>query len=804
MCLIPAASLCVTFSNPANLCKALGQLISDISATESETEIYNVVATYLPHIIPADRASVALVQPGERWFEVFALKGEIAEPSVGTRLPLDASNNVGRAFLSQSPCLSDVAPNVGLLQTADSPAIAKVMSAPLLLGQQVIGTINLASYDAAAYGASELELLTQVASLIVTNIERQRLARKTQLSMKRLRSYAERLEMLNDMGQRLSSASTEQAVFQIVADATEAVLLADRVSYAVPEQDREYFQIYALTGNDAIPQAARVPFVGSSIEAVLVQEQAIAFTALETSIYPEHRQLWERGLSGACSVPIQVSNTIVGVLNAGICIPWDYPEEALTLLNALGRFMGVTLERIQAQNHVGSTLAQLEHQASHDDLTGLPNRSFLHQALESAIEQANLHQHPLAVLFVDLDRFKEVNDSLSHGAGDQLLCAVARRMQARLRSSDLVARTGGDEFVVLLRHLSGKSDALQLADRLLATLRQPFHIEGHQIQVGGSIGISLFPEHGLTSAELMKNADIAMYEAKHQGRDTYRVYAAQMSDELNTRLTLGHDLRQAIYREEFFLLFQPQFDLKSGNVSGIESLLRWQHPTRGLVSPACFIPIAEEIGVIGDITAWVLTESLGVLASLRQEHPELSVSVNVSAQELLTPEVLTQRLDEALNQFDLPGQVLELELTERVFLEHPEIASHVMTHWKQRGICLAVDDFGTGFSSLNYLLQLPIDRLKIDRSFIQGIQSHERKQGVVKTILALGENLGATCIAEGVEEEEQLEILRQLGCTEIQGFLLAKPMPFEQLELLLKQNSGAIAMSTQASLLQSA
>ncbi len=772
--------------DPASLYQALGRLIAAIAATRSEADIYRVVARFLPTLIPADRVSVALIPPGSCEFEIFALEGSIADPPLGTRFPLDDSNNVSLTLREGKAHLADVK-QVEKLGPLAARQIQQVMSAPFFLGGQVLGSVNVASCHVANYGPAELELLTQVASLIGTNLERLRLSQETQRAMARQRSYAARLETLNEMGRQLSSAMTEQEAFNVVAEAIEGVLAADRVSYVLPEPDGESCKIWALSGNAAIPKSACLPLKGSSIGAVIESNQAILFEDLATSPYPEHAKLHGDGLCMACSVPIQTGGQAIGVLNAAVVKPWDSLDEARTLLHALGRFMGTTLERIQAQKDVSATVRQLEHQASHDALTGLPNRFRLGEALTEAIEAAQLQQQSLAILFVDLDRFKEVNDVLSHSVGDELLCAVADRMVQQLGPSALVSRMGGDEFVVLLpQHQQG--DASRIATRLLEHLRTPFRVAGHQIYVGGSIGISLFPEHGQNGTDLLKHADVAMYAAKRSGRDNCQVYDEQMSQQLEARLLLEHDLKLALERKELFLLFQPQYELRSNRMVGIEALVRWSHPTRGIVSPGVFIVIAEECGFIGDLTAWVLRESLVALRSLRELHAELYVSVNISAQELLTPLVLTQHIETALLQAELPGEALELELTERVFLDYPETASQVLETWNQQGIRLAIDDFGTGFSSLNYLLNLPMDTLKIDRSFVQSIQSHERKQGVVKTILALGKSLGATCVAEGVEELEQLEFLRELGCQKVQGFFLARPMPLEQLAQLLEQD----------------
>ena len=387
-------------SDPASLYQALGRLIAAIAATKSEADIYRVVAQFLPELIPADRVSVALVISGSHEFEIFALEGSIADPPLGTRFPLDASNNVSQSLRLGKARLLDVQQPENLAAVA-AQQVRQVMSSPFFLSGKVLGSINLASCQMETYSPAELELLTQVASLIGTNLERLRLSQETQRAMAQQRSYADRLEILNEMGRQLSSAMTKQEVFNVVAEAIEAVLAADRVSYVIPNPDGESCQIWALSGNAAIPQYACFPLGGSSIEAVITRNQAILFEDLATSPHPELAKLRGEGLSMACSVPILTGGQVTGALNAAVVEPWDSLGEVKTLLHALGRFMGTTLERIQAQADASTTLGQLEHQASHDALTGLPNRYRLAEALAEAIEVAQLKQQSLAVLFVD-------------------------------------------------------------------------------------------------------------------------------------------------------------------------------------------------------------------------------------------------------------------------------------------------------------------------------------------------------------------------------------------------------------------
>ncbi len=776
-------------SDPAHLFDIFGQLILKACIAETEMELYELVTKRIPLLMPADRVSIALVTPQQDEIEVFALEGLAHDLQRGSRLPYDDTTNVGRSILTQKPHLTTASPDSPYLDLVrlSKEGITLVMCVPLPISGQTLGALNVANCQADIYGEADLSLLEQVAALISTNIDRLRLIKTTQASMERHRCQASRLERLNEMGHRLSSVVTDADVFTIVAETIEQVLKAERVSYVVPNSDGVSCQIFALMGNDVIPKAHQYPLEGSGIAAILQTGEAMAFPDLSASDYREHEMLLSQGFRMGWSVPILVTGEIVGILNAATSTIWPFPSEALTLLKALGRFMGSTIERIKAQEEVNATLQQLEHQVSHDLLTHLPNRNLFKQTLSQAIEQ--YQSGHLAALYLDLDGFKRINDSLSHSIGDQLLCSVAQRLTHHLHSEDLIARVGGDEFVVLFREVHSPEEAQIRTQQLLDILGQTFIIDKHRIQIGGSVGISLFPEHGQSADELMKHADIAMYIAKAKGWNNYQMYSTHMSEQQKVRLDLERDLRQAITQKEFHLVFQPQVDVNSGQIQAVETLSRWIHPQRGEIPPAVFIPIAEEMGFIGEISSWVLNESLSALASLHPRHPNLYVSVNISAHDLLNPTALTQQIETSLQQYHLTGSALELELTESVFLDHAAAVSKSIHNWKNQGIRLAIDDFGMGFSSLSYLLNLPLDTLKIDRTFVQSMHTDSRKQGVVKTILALGKNLDVICVAEGVENREQLHCLRELKCNKVQGALLAQPMIFQELESFLDKHS---------------
>ncbi len=422
---------------------------------------------------------------------------------------------------------------------------------------------------------------------------------------------------------------------------------------------------------------------------------------------------------------------------------------------------------------------RLLHDALHDSLTGLANRSRFMDRLEHVIARAQRGASPsFAVLFLDLDRFKLINDSLGHLVGDQLLIAIARRLERCLRPSDTLARLGGDEFAVLLEDLSEPQAALSVAERILRLLEEPFHLGGHDVFSGASIGIALSASARYHSpADVLRDADTAMYHAKVEGRSRYAIFHPAMHDRARHRLQIETDLRRGIERNEFFVVYQPIVDLRSQQTVGFEALLRWRHPHRGIVSPAEFIDVAEETGLIVPIGQMVLHEACRQLSEWKQRHPArmLAMNVNLSPRQIADPD-LVERTAALINDYNLDADALHLEITETAIIEHGDIANRVLMHLRSLGVQICIDDFGTGYSSLSYLHRFPIGTIKIDRSFISQIhRSHENTE-IVRTIIALARSLGMTVIAEGTETEEQLTHLRSMSCAYGQGWLFAEAL----------------------------
>jgi diguanylate cyclase (GGDEF)-like protein/PAS domain S-box-containing protein len=438
---------------------------------------------------------------------------------------------------------------------------------------------------------------------------------------------------------------------------------------------------------------------------------------------------------------------------------------------------------------------KMTHLAQHDSLTDLPNRVLLNDRLREAIILSRRHKRELSVLFLDLDRFKHINDSLGHVVGDRLLQSVARRLLSCVRSSDTVGRQGGDEFVVLLWEVRRAEDAGIAAAKILEALRKPHLIDEHELHITASVGIVTYPEDGTDVETLMKKADLAMYHAKQTRHDSYQFFKPEMNARAIERQSLEDSLHYAIERQELVLHYQPKFNLATGGIIGAEALIRWRHPQRGLVPPGQFISIAEECGLIVPIGRWVLREACRQARAWQIAGlPPLCVAINVSAVELRAPGFVAG-VRATLKETGLEPRYLELELTETVLIEDSRSVADVLKELKDIGVLLALDDFGTGYSNLSQLKRFPIDALKIDQSFVRDLAVDEDDAGIVTAVIGMGKSLHMRVVAEGVETREQLQILQEHGCPQGQGYYFCRPVPAEQFRRLLEHDTAAAAVA---------
>lgn len=539
---------------------------------------------------------------------------------------------------------------------------------------------------------------------------------------------------------------------------------------AAPSLDPEYCKL--------VDGVAIGPKVGSCGTAAFRGEQVIVCDIQTDPLWQDFLPLAELAGVRACwSTPIlSLAGRVLGTFAIYSRQPVAPGPSELRLINDTARIAAIAIERKRAEE-------QIRFLAHHDPLTGLPNRSQLDDCLRQAIRRSDALSHQVAVVFLDLDHFKSVNDSFGHAAGDQLLVIAAERMKANLGKDGVVLRLGGDEFVLLVSGDMARQDALQaFLVRLRAAIAEPVEIEGQTFHITCSMGIALYPNNGTDADTLLVHADAAMYGAKQAGRNTFEVYNPERSAESPTDLVLLEEIRIGLARDEFSLMYQPQIDLRTGRVLGVEALVRWQHPDRGLLSPDMFIPVAEEGGLINALGKQVLKMACRQARNWQQMGlPPVTMSVNVSARQF-TQRGWADQVKGILQKTGLDPSMLELELTESMLMRNVEQAIATMNELCALGVRFAIDDFGTGYSSLSALRSFPVSRLKIDQAFVRDAAEDSSGRGIAEAIISLGHKLHLNVIAEGVETEEQLEFLRESDCDEAQGFLIAKPLPAADIE----------------------
>ncbi|MBN6741742.1 GGDEF/EAL domain-containing response regulator [Acidithiobacillus ferrivorans] len=468
-------------------------------------------------------------------------------------------------------------------------------------------------------------------------------------------------------------------------------------------------------------------------------------------------------------------------------------EHVLQLQRANEHLVVATIKAHELADQIQVARDQIDYTAQHDALTGLPNRLLLQDRLGQAIEVARRQERPLAVMFLDLDRFKYVNDSLGHAVGDQLLQSVAQRLKSGLRHSDTISRQGGDEFIVLLPNIEHAEDAALSAGKILAALTPPHRIGEHEFHISVSIGISIYPDDGQDTEILLKSADAAMYYAKENGRNAYKFFEPEMNARVVRRQSIETELRRALERQEFVLHYQPVIHLLSGKTVGVEALIRWQHPEHGILLPDEFVPIAEECGLILPMGRWVLREACSQAQTWIQAGiPPLTVAINTSAFEFRGKNFV-ENIRATLAETGLAPHLLELEMTETVLMSDSASTNSVLNALVDMGIKLAIDDFGTGYSSLTYLRQYPVDALKIDQSFVRQMTSSTDSTSIVDAVINLGINLKKRTVAEGIETAEQHALLLALHCDEGQGYYFSPPVPAGEFAALLQ--SGILPLS---------
>ena len=590
--------------------------------------------------------------------------------------------------------------------------------------------------------------------------------------------------MLRDITERKRDErllALEHAVTRCLAEASDSRTVLEGVIRAVRDSERWESATYFTAEDGVLKPALRQPddrTAALPIGADLVQAAHDSGQPLWISDVGAGSNAGE--LRGLFAVPALADGKVLGVFAFASRDSREPERRVLDTAGMIGQQVGQFLQRKQVEDRV-------KFLASHDSLTGLPNRMLFGQLLHHAVETSQRYGRSFAVMFIDLDRFKLVNDTLGHDAGDQLIKEIAQRLTASVRASDVVARLGGDEFVVLVQEARDTNDAATVANKILAAMIEPIVIMGQECRVTASIGICMYPSQARDERSLMKNADIAMYLAKEQGKNNFQFYSPDIKSQSFERLALETSLRSALEHCEFVLHYQSKLDLKTGTISGVEALLRWNHPKLGLVPPNQFIPLAEETGLIVPIGRWVLkTACRQNMEWQRQGLPAVTMAVNLSPRQFADDGLLDD-VARALADSGMPAELLELELTETMVMQNPERAVEKLKALKAMGIRIAMDDFGVGYSSLAQLKGFPVDILKVDRSFIRNLPESSQDRAITEAIIAMAKSLSLVVVAEGVETEEQESYLRDISCDESQGYYFSKPLSAEQFASLLQK-----------------
>ena len=729
----------------------------------------------------------------------------------------------GRAFRSRRPVVSNDVLHDETLKPWREHSIAcgvgATLAVPVLQHEQSVG-VFLFCFEAAGSITAEIgSLLGRVVENVAFALDRfeaafrQERAEQAQLEAESKEIALNRMYIaLCKTNEAMMRAQSRQELFDLVCDASVLGGHFTSTTIALAQPDDHFLKIVSTRGQNA----DRVRSTAFSTLADHPQGKGLTGTAFrsgapcikneflnDTSTTHWHKLAERGGTRAGASFPLFRDDETIGVLLFLASKEGIFTGEIVELLARLAENVSFAICNFDRQDAKRAAEDRIRFLATHDALTGIPNRSMFNTVLSEAHRRTKRTGHRFAVLFLDLDRFKLINDSLGHSAGDQLLIEATTRIRGCIRTEDVLARQGGDEFVILLDELKTTEQAGAVAQRLLEALSAPVFLSGHECRIGCSVGIAVFPNDAAEPEEMVKKADIAMYAAKADGKNAYRFFSPELQSQSLANLVLEADLRHAIENDELFLNYQPKVNADCRMV-GVEALLRWQHPQHGTIPPGTFIPVAEESGLIIPIGRWVLeTACRQSLLWQSQGHPAISMAVNLSPKQFMDDGLLGF-MDGVLAETGLPSHLLQLEVTESTVMQNVKHAMSTMRAICDRGVQLAIDDFGTGYSSMSLMKHFPIDTIKIDRCFVQDLGGSAQDRAISAAIITLGQALDMTVVAEGVETAEQDAILKGYSCDEFQGFLFSRPVSAEQIGCLLANGGNLIDHVTGPSLVPAA
>ena len=789
----------------------LTRMLAALSATNeaiiratSRAELFDLVCEAAASGGKFTLTSIALRKPDSDYLDVVAAAGptglsaRLATISVNEMQP-EGRGLCGQAIRSQRPCIINdylADPNAEAFHhRARLDGTNSGASFPLLVQGQVVGVMSFMSLEKDTFTPEFAELLQRLVdnvSFALENFDHADDKARTEVQKERLTRM---LAALSSTNEAIIRATSRAELFELVCEAAAKGGKFTSTSIMLMKPDDDFLDVVAAAGPTAASalqvrvsaSEARPEGHGLSGRAIRSRQACIVNDYLaDSSVKTFHDRARSDGANSGGAFPLFVQGRVVGIMIFISLEKETFTPEFAELLQRLVDNVSFALENFDRADEKTKADERIEYLASHDSLTDLPNREMFNGMLRRAIDAAARYQRQFALLFIDLDRFKVINDLLGHDAGDMLLVEIGGRLRRALRSSDVVARLGGDEFVVILEEAAERHEVERIAGELLSVLSQPLQLSGHECHTTASIGIAMYPSDGTDIQTLTKNADMAMYLAKEDGKNGFRFFTKEIKTQSIERLKLESALRRALERDQFSLHYQPKIDMASGQITGVEALLRWNHPDLGTVSPGQFIPLAEETGLIVPIGRWVLKEACAQnMAWQRRGLRPVTMAVNLSPRQFADPHLL-QDVDEALLASGMSPVLLQLEVTESMVMRNVSRAIKVLDAIQSRGIRLAIDDFGTGYSSMSLMKQFPIDTIKIDRSFVRDLPVDSEDQAIAQAIISMGKALGMTVIAEGVETVEQETFLRNHACDEMQGFLFSKPLPAKQMADLLR------------------